>query len=233
MRRLLRPLARLALFGVALVLALHLALLAAWHWEILPSLETAPNAHRLHTPSLEVLPSPAPWAGLRVDGLVLRAPILAPEAAPCDACVMGCILPLDGGRLTVFDVERNESYGETIRLLAPDVRDVSPLRPPWRNWEAIQAIATRVAIGNELPPTARFENPGSQGVVSFFSDHGVERYVIYAYARDGSSARAFALSGTDRETLLRVLGGTAVEQGRPGLDDTSSCATVPSLRPLP
>jgi hypothetical protein len=202
---------QVASLGVGIALALHVALLAAWIFSIEPELAAAPHAERLEVDRIEAFPpSPGDWSTLALAGLRLRAPLRGSVADLERRCAAGCRLPLQQGTLTLFDAPRTESYDHTLRLLAPDRRDVSPWSPPWRNWGAIRALAERISVPNVLPPSVRYAAPRSRGVVTYFDNNDVERWVIYAYARHARASRVLAVSNAARETFRAILGSVII-----------------------
>ena len=201
----------IALLGPGIALALHVALLGAWMLSIEPELAASPRGERLRVDRIEGFPSPpAGWPTLVLGGLRLRAPLDGSVADLEQRCAGGCQLPLQRGTFTLFGERRTESYDQTLLLLAPDRSDVSPWRPPWRNWGAIRALADRISVPNALPPTVRYVAPGSRGVVTYYDNNDVERWVVYAYARHGRASRVIAISKAPRETFRAMLGSVIV-----------------------
>lgn len=207
-RRIARHVASL---GVGIALALHVALLSAWALSIEPELAASPHAERLKVDRIEAFPPPPDdWSTLVLAGLRVRAPLSGSVGDLERRCDGGCQLPLRQGTLTLFGERRTESYEHTMRLLAPDRRDVSPWSLPWRNWGAIRALAERVSVPNALPPSVRYTAAGSRGVVTYFDNHDVERWVVYAYARGARASRVIAVSNAARGTFRAILGSVIV-----------------------
>lgn len=203
--------ALLAAFVAGVAVALHLAILVSWHLSIEPDLEGARHADRLDAETVDAFPQPGDdWRELDLQRLRVRAP-LADAGADLEAlCADGCRLPMQPGTLAIFDAHRVESYDHTIHLLAPDRGDVRLVNAPWRNWAAIRALARRISVPNPLPPSVRYEAPGSRGVVTYFSNNDVERWVVYAYGEAGRNGLVVAVTGAPRELFLAVLGSIQV-----------------------
>ena len=204
----LRRAAGLAVFFVAgVALVLHLALLTAWHFSIAPGLEQAPFPEELTRNTIARFPSPGShWARLSMNGLQLQAPILEPADEASARCARLCQLPLETGQLTIFAEALGEPYEQQILETSPSRDDIGVLRTPWHNWRTIKALAVHATMPNALPPNERFAAAGSRGLVTHFHSNDIDRWVIYAYAARGSASQKLALSGTNREVLLTLLG---------------------------
>lgn len=186
-----------------------------WHLRFEGELAELGDASRMHSESWSALPSAPPEWPLLVSGdLSLRAPF-AREALPaCGRCATQCRLPLDNrGTLGVFDERSSETYTEALDRYAPDAGDVSLWRTVASNWRTIDALADRVRALTTPTDTFRFESPGSRGVVTAFRVANVPRYVVYAYARDGTAARIVGVAGLERDRFEGVLGSLVVEPG--------------------
>lgn len=193
-------------FLPALVLALHLALLAAWRFSIAPELEAARYPEQLHHETITRFPpAPGHWATLALAELRLRAPLAGASAGAAEACAARCQLPLDAGKLTIFDEGLDKPYAAHAIELTPDRDEIGLWRSPWHNWQTIRALAARATLPNVLPGTERFVTPRARGVVTHFHSNDNDRWVIYAYAARGDASRKLALSGTSRATLLALL----------------------------
>lgn len=206
---------RLALGAAALLLlaAWHLSPLLLWHLRFEAALAAEGNPALLHTATFGALPGPDPgWPELTAGRITLRAP-LAPEAFPaCGRCGRECRLPLDNrGTVGIFDAPPPEDYGQALDRFAPDARDISPWRSVMRNWETIDALTDRLRAKGPRPRSFRFVAPGSRGVVMAFRVDGIDRFVVYPYAEDGSAARVIGVSGLGREHFERLLGGLRVD----------------------
>ncbi len=219
-RRLRRP---LALGGAALSLGVlwHFSPVLLWHLHLESQLATQGDASRIHTTTLDALPGPDPrWDRITSGRIALRAP-LAPEALPaCGRCATACRLPLaNRGTVGIFDAPPPESHREALDRFAPDARDIGAWRSVMRNWATIDALTDRVRTPTPPPRSFRFEAPGSRGVVMAFRVDGVDRFVVYAYAHDGTPARIIGVSGLGRDHFERLLGGLRVD---PDLADRPS-----------
>lgn len=211
--------------------ALVLLLLAAWqirpvliwHLVVEPELRDSPAERRAYTPTESGFPAPPEgWTGLLAGRLSLRAPLEAGGDA-CRRCArMGCTLPLERGKLTVFDGPPAPPSQEALDWLAPDARDFSVFRSRRRNWTSLHALVHRTRTQTPPVETFRFRAARSRGIVSRFANGGVERFVVYAYDEGGAAAPVVALSDAGRETLRRVLGSLRVlARAEPG---RSRCA---------
>lgn len=213
-----RPRTWLALGGAALGLGAlwHVSPVLLWHLRFESQLAGQGDASRLHTTTLDAFPPPHPrWDRITSGRIALRAP-LAPEARPaCGRCATACRLPLSNrGTVGIFEDPPPESYEEALDRFAPDARDIDPWRSVARNWRTIDALTDRVRTPTPPPRSFRFETPASRGVVMAFHVDGVDRFVVYAYARDGTPARIVGVSGLGREHFERLLGGLRVEPDR-------------------
>jgi hypothetical protein len=201
-------------FGVSLALALHLALLAAWHFSIAPELETGPYPEELTRNTIDRFPQPGvDWAQLNANGLHLRAPIVEPAAAAIARCSRRCQIDLHAGKLTIFAEALGKPYAEQINALSPTRDDIGLLRTPRHNWRVISQLAVHTTMPNPMPLTERFTGPDSRGVVTYFKSNDIERWVIYAYSAHGLGSQKLAVSGASREVLLALLGSLRFAEG--------------------
>ncbi len=210
--------ARTALVGA---LALVVALGALWHaspwllWKLRFEAQLAAegDARRLRSTLWTPRSAPVPeWPRLVSGDLSLRAPLAREALAACGRCATECRLPLDNrGTLGLFAERSSESYREALDRYAPDARDVSLWRSVASNWHTIDALTDRVRNATEPSASFRFESPGSRGVVTAFRVGGVPRFVVYAYAPDGSAARILGVAGLERARFAGVLGGLRIE----------------------
>jgi hypothetical protein len=213
-RTLLPPLGRAALAIVLLAIALHVAVLAGWRFTLRPWMAQQRHPERLEAPTVREFPTPHDgWIWLDTGPVRLRVPLAAPSSSAWGACDEGCRVAL-GGRavLAVQGVGAPDDYRRTVLLLAPDLADVSFWEPPWRNLETIRALGMRAGVTSSPPETFRFEQPGARGVVSRHANHGVERFVVYAFGPDGGRAPVLTTSRVPRPTLLRMLGSLEVRE---------------------
>jgi len=195
--------------GLALVvvafLMVQLSVWLSWVFSIRPDLEATARADRLRVSVVSPLPLPEDerWPQLVGPGIVLRVP---PAPRPLPACDAGCRFDLELGVLTVFDRGPEQSVSRLHDLLVPDAGDVRLLRPFWKNWRTITALARRVEISDHGLDSARFRTRWVHGVVTHLRNQQVDRFVIYAFDAAGHSAPTVALSRVAEDTMRRVLG---------------------------
>lgn len=202
----------IALVFVFVIGFLHLRPLLAWTFRVGPALAAEAHAERVRIRTVtEFSDAPERWGLLRTGNLSLRAPLLQDETSTCRACSGSCILEFASGSLTVLPETGPASYTAAVTTFTPDVEDLSPWRWSWDNWRTLDALEARVRGGDELPDAFRFEAAGSRGIVTVHLTGGTARVLVYAYAEDGSPARAIGLTGVDRSDAERLLGTLRVE----------------------
>jgi hypothetical protein len=200
---------RLAAVAALLAMALHLAVLASWRFSLRPWMEGQRHPERLDAPTLRRLPAPPEeWGRLEAGVVRVRAPFT--EAPLPGACGAGCRVALPGYGVLALDGSAGpDDYRTTRLLLAPDRDDVSFWALPWRNLETIRALGMRAAVASSPPETFRFEHPGAWGVVARYTNHGIERHVVYAFG-PGARAPTLTTSRVAHPTLLAILGSLQV-----------------------
>jgi hypothetical protein len=205
---------RLSLFaGVALLAlsVLHLAVLAAWRFSVLPELASLPKAELLSAAFARSLPqAPGSWPIVEVLGVRMRVPARTAGAITQLPCKRGCQLLFHEGWLRVKPRQRAETYWDTVFLLAPDSEDVSFRHPPWRNWSAMLALSRRVRQHQGARATWRFDARGSHGVVTSYASREILRHVVYAYSYTGQSTPPLLFSRVQTHVLLAILGSLEI-----------------------
>jgi hypothetical protein len=204
--------AGLLTLGVAGLALWHARPVLVWHLTAAPEIERMGRSHRLRIATDAALPTPErSWPRLRVGRIDLRAPLGAGQSERCRACADGCRLELaqGSGWLALFDSDL-PPYAQALATFAPSADDVSIWRSRVDNWRTVHSLAAR-ATGSTPPLEAfRFEAGSSRGIVSRVVSRGSERFVIYAFALDGSPGGVLAVSRAGLAVLRRMLGGLAV-----------------------
>jgi len=198
-----------------------------WNLRFEAQLAAQGDASRLHARTLDAFPPADPrWDHLVSGRLALRAPLAAEARPACGRCETACRLPLaNRGTVGIFEDPPPESHPDALDRFAPDADDIGPWRSVARNWRTIDALTDRVRAVPAPPRSFRFETPGSMGVVMAFQVDGVDRFVVYAYARDGTPARIVGVSGLARLPFERLLGTLRVEPER--ADRPARCTREP------
>jgi len=212
------------LAGALLALLLHALPLLLWHLQFERELAALGHPERLHAQTRDIPPQqPEAWTELRVDNFSLRAPLAANQRVRCAECALRCLLRLESaGSLVIFDAPTDESYENALDRFAPDADDLSLLRSVARNWQTIDAITDRARNSTEVVKSFRFTTPTAKGIVSEFRVENVSRFVVYAYAPSGESARMIGLAGIDLATLERLLGSLRIDATAPARFGESS-----------
>lgn len=212
---------------LALVALWHFSPVLLWHLRFEEQLAAQGAASRLHTPTLDTFPRPDPrWDPITSGRLALQAPLASEARSACGRCETACRLPLSNrGTVGIFEDPPPESHDEVLDRFAPDADDIGPWRRVARNWRTIDALTDRVRAVPAPPRSFRFETPSSKGVVIAFRVEGVDRFVVYAYALDGTPARMVGVSGLAREPFERLLGTLRVEPDQ--ADRPAGCTRDP------
>lgn len=204
--------AALLALGVVGLSLWHARPVLVWHLTAAPEIERMGRAHRLRVETDAQLPAPERgWPRVRVGRIDLRAPLGAGQSELCQACADGCRLELEQGSgwLALFDSDLPH-YRQALATFAPSADDVSIWRSRLDNWRTVHSLAAR-ATGSTPPlEVFRFDAGASRGIVSRVVSRGNERFVIYAFARDGSPGGVLAVSRAGLAVLRRMLGGLAV-----------------------
>jgi hypothetical protein len=183
-----------------------------WHLTVAPEIERMGRSHRVDVETQRLLPAPDPgWPRLRTGRLDLRAPLDARELGRCADCGDGCRLELRdaSGWLAVFEGGLRP-YPASVHSFAPSSDDISLWRPRAANWLTVEALATRAHLSPPPHETFRFETDSSRGIVSRVVGRGGERFVVYAFAPDGSPGGTLAVSRAGLPVVRRMLGGLVV-----------------------
>ena len=197
----------------------HLAVLAAWHFAVLPDLVRSRAPERLSAAFAHALPTVrSDWSLVEIPDARIRLPARSSTATTPLTCAYRCELPLAQGRLRVGPHTRSETYWETVRLLAPDREDVAFRHPPWRNWSAMLALSRYVLQPRGPAATWRFETRRSHGVVTTHTNNGVLRHVVYAYAYDGRPGPTLLFSRVPTDRLLEMLASLEIGPVRPDVE---------------
>lgn len=190
----------------------HARPVLVWHLTVAPEIEHMGRGDRVRLYTDALLPAPdLAWPRLHVGRISLRAPLAGGQFELCRGCADGCHLELGegGGRLAFFD-SALPPYPRAVATFAPSADDVSIWRGRLANWRSVHALAAR-AMGSTPPPEAfRFDAAASRGIVSRLVSLGTERFVVYAFAPDGTPGGVLAVSRVSLAVLRRVLGGLVV-----------------------
>ena len=189
----------------------HARPLLVWHLTVAPEIERMGRSERVQLETDRALPAPDPgWLRLRAGRLDLRAPIAAGQLGLCGDCGDGCRLKLgNGGWLALFD-SKLEPYPHSVNTFAPSSDDLSLWRPRGLNWLTVEALAARASVSTPPLHSFRFETETGRGIVSRVVSQGTERFVVYAFAPDGSPGGTVAVSRAGLPAVKRMLGGLVV-----------------------
>lgn len=211
--------------GVAVGLAAvaHASPLIAWHLGVARSLRSAPDAHRLRSPSLETFPEvPSDWEGWTVGDLRFALPAGARQARGCETPDSACFIriPGDGQRaaasLSVFPLGHEEPYQEMLDFRAPDERDLSLWRSAAANWATVGALQTFVLTSRAKLDSSRFRSEGARGVFVHTIREGRSRWVVSAYEPDGERTRGITVAGLPETAFRALLGSLDLRQSAAG-----------------
>lgn len=189
----------------------HARPVLVWHLTVAPEIERMGRSERVQLDTERALPAPDPgWPRLRAGRLDLRAPIAREQLGLCGGCAGGCRLKLgDGGWLALFDSPL-EPYQRSVNTFAPSSEDLSLWRHHAQNWLTVEALAARASVSTPPLHAFRFETETSRGIVSRVVSRGNERFVVYAFALDGSPGGTVAVSRAGLAAVRRMLGGLVV-----------------------
>jgi hypothetical protein len=189
----------------------HARPVLVWHLTVAPEIERIGRSERVQLDTARALPTPDPaWPRLRAGRLALRAPIATGQLELCESCADGCRLELgDGGWLALFD-SKLEPYRRSVNTFAPTFEDLSLWRPRAQNWLTVEALAARASVSTPPLHAFRYETETSRGIVSRVVSRGNERFVVYAFAPNGSPGGTLAVSRAGLPAVKRMLGGLVV-----------------------